>query len=923
MIRDPIQFLSVLALIIFFSCKSDTIDLSGKWQVELERSGALIDTGSLEYSMGGPIELPGSLAEAGYGSKTVGADYGILTPTYKFTGTAVYKRDIEIPNYWSEKEIELMLERVLWESRVYVDGQEMSTCDALGTPHLHRLGRLRPGNHRLEIRVNNQMVHNIGDKGHAYGAYMQSIWNGIVGKMELRSYDLVRITRIRTFPDIENDELRIECEIKSNEVVEGDMEVKISDLMGREVLPVFTSRMKLSPGIKVYEIKIQGKGQLKRWSEFEPEVYLLEASIRSGNHADTHTIEFGFCQVSHDGVHVLVNGAPVFLRGNLDCVQFPLSGYPATDLEDWMRIFKIYKDYGLNHVRFHSWCPPEAAFQAANRLGIYVQAESSMWIDSWMGVDMVERGRPEMDTQGHPQGLGRGDQDADAFVVAEMNRMIDWYGNHPSFIMFCIGNELGSSDFDTLGTWIRDLKAKDPRRLYAASTARKVTPYCDFAVTHHYPVIGKVRQHLVNHLDWDYEEQYRRTPVPTVAHEIGQWPVYPDWDEIEKYTGVLRPRNLQELSEIALANGVKDQDSLFKLASGKLSQLLYKDEIESFLRTPSCGGFQLLSMQDYIGQGEALIGWLDSFYDSKGITAPESFRNHCSNVVPLVKMPRYVFKAGDSLVMDVLLYQYDRYPLQEAMVKWQLENGDGKSYLTGSFDPIDYPQGMLHNVGELALLLPSLNVATQLRLQIWVENTAFKNDWPVWIYPQLPDEDAGNVFITDDLDKAYERLDQRGGKVLLLAHKLGTPSNERLAAWRPLYWSASFFPGQNIETLGMLIQCDHPVFDQFPTEYHANWQWWSICKGARGFILDDIAPGVQPMIQPVSDFHFSHKIGSLFECKTGNGSMVVCGYDVGTENSHRPEVAQLRYSILEYMNGPAFDPTDSIDFETLDKMFKQ
>ena len=149
------------------------------------------------------------------------------------------------------------------------------------------------------------------------------------------------------------------------------------------------------------------------------------------------------------------------MRGNLDCLHFPLTGYPSCDIQEWERIFRIYKSYGLNHVRFHSWCPPEAAFTAADRIGIYIQAEV-LWIDWWMSV--VRKERPEMTTRGLPKGLGH-NPSADKFVPEELQRMIEAYGNHPSFTMLCIGNELGNSNFDIMQQWIKSLQEKDPRRL--------------------------------------------------------------------------------------------------------------------------------------------------------------------------------------------------------------------------------------------------------------------------------------------------------------------------------------------------------------------------------------------------------------------------------------------------------------------------
>ncbi len=347
---------------------------------------------------------------------------------------------------------------------------------------------------------------------------------------------------------------------------------------------------------------------------------------------------------------ILINGKVAYMRGNLDCVHFPLTGYPSCDEKDWIRIFKKYKAYGLNMVRFHSWCPPEAAFRAADKLGIYIQAEI-VWIDWWM-TDPPED-RPEMYTKG----LGK-NPSADKFVQAAMKRISEAYGNHPSFVFFCIGNELGNSDFNIMQDWMRKIKKNDPRRLYSVSTARKIMPVDDYNITHNIPGIGRTYANSLNKTGAGLEKNYSRANVPIIAHEVGQFPVYPEWKEIEKYTGVLRARNLAGFQKVVEKTGIADQDEDFHKASGALQQLLYKNLIENILLAPSSPGFTLLSMQDCQGQGEALVGWLDTFWDSKGITTPEAFSAHCNAVVPLIQTNSFTYTHNDTIKLKAEVANY-------------------------------------------------------------------------------------------------------------------------------------------------------------------------------------------------------------------------------------------------------------------------
>ena len=899
----------VIGLLVGACNPSDQlIDLSGEWVVRLG------DPNGPEY----PINLPGTTDEARIGELNQDTAYGILSREYEFMGKAWYSREITIPKSWEGMSVQLFLERVLWESQVFIDEKPGNKQDGLGTPHLHDLGKIKPGKHLLTVQVDNEMMHNIGDKGHAYGEYMQSIWNGIVGRIELRAYPDIRIEGIKTFPDPERNSVEVRLAL-SAACDDALVTLKIKPKNGRRTI---ISESFVSQGDTV-RFSLHPNTRLLDWDEFQPNLYELEAILKSGNQVHRQTTTFGMTKVSRDEHHIWLNGKKIFLRGNLDCIHFPSTGYPSTEKQDWLRIFKIYQDYGLNHVRFHSWCPPEAAFEAADELGIYIQAEASVWIDWWMGTDMVSRGRPEMETKGHPQGIGRGDEDADAFIRAEMNRVIEAYGNHPSFLLFCIGNELGTSDFNLMGQWIRELKEMDPRRLYAASTARTITEWCEYSATHSVPGIGGVRQRLLPATNWDYEDRYSQALVPIIAHEVGQWPVYPVWEEIGKYQGVLKPRYLEQLANLAIRNGVANRDSLYRKASGALSALLYKDEIESFMRTASCGGFQLLSMQDYIGQGEALIGWLDSFYDQKGNLDPETARQFLNEVVPLAELPGYWFRQTDTVDIPVRLFQFSADQLVHQIISWSLKNDLGEAVFSGSFDPSDYSRGEVLPVGKIVVQIPDDLPPGRYQLDILLNGTAYHNSWPVWIYPKEVPLNKNEVMIANEWNDSIAAEIQAGAKVLLIANQIGNPEYTTAAAWKPLYWSASFFPGQAIETLGSVVQQDHPALRDFASDPFTSWNWYRLCQEARCFDLKDFPIDFRPIVEPVSDFHYCRRLGSLFELSLGSGKLLVCGYNVVDNPNHHPEINQLLNSLLTYMNSADFNPSFKASVDLLDRMFNR
>lgn len=897
-------------------CQNNIISLNGEWEVRLDPESESLKNCQAEIKTSGKIDLPGSLAEYGFGCKTTGSDFGILTPEFKYIGKALYTREIKIPEKWKNKEVVVMLERVLWESRIFIDGIALSRQDALGTPHLHKLGKIAPGKHKITIQVDNEMIHNIGDKGHAYGEYTQSIWNGIVGRMEMIAKDPVHIESVRIFPDIKTNHLKVEITPNKNYSPEIDLNYEIHSI--QENKTILAGKEKISfNNSGITQLSILTKNKLQKWSEFNPETYLLKLKLEANEFSDEYETEFGFYEVSQDGTKILINGNPVFLRGNLDCVHFPLTGYPSCKVEDWERIFRIYKDYGLNHARFHSWCPPEAAFIAANRVGIYLQAEASIWIDWWMSVDNTERGRPEMNTKGFPKGLGY-DPPRDSFVVAEMNRVVDVYGNHPSFTLFCIGNELGNSDFDVMKKWVADLKEKDNRRLYAVSTAREITDVDDYSATHNILRVGRTRGLNGPRTDWDFEETYGKMNIPIIAHEIGQWPVYPRWSEIKKYTGVLKARNLQEFKNQAEKNGIAEQGNDFANASGALNQIMYKYETESFLRTKSCAGVQLLSMQDYQGQGEALIGWLDCHWESKGITTPEKFRQHFTTTVPLLRMEKFVWQNNEIFSAQAQIAHHGQNPLN-ARCTWKILNEKNSVIAQSIFAEKQLDLGSLTDLGEIRFNLSEIEKAEKFTVSIKVDKTDFENSWDFWVYPRkLPAISENDILVVDEInDVALQKLED-GAKVLLLAGQLGNEKTSVYAHFYPLYWSLTFFPGQGKTCIGLLLDEENPAFKHFPTSFHSDWQWETISEDAKGFVLNDLPASYRPVAQPVDDFHRNNKIGSVFELKVGKGKLLVCGYNL---NSELPVARQLKYSLLNYMNSPDFNPGQQVEKNWLKTKF--
>ena len=143
-----------------------------------------------------------------------------------------------------------------------------------------------------------------------------------------------------------------------------------------------------------------------------------------------------------EGQHFYANGHQLFLRGRHDACVWPLTGHVAMDIDSWREYFGTCEAYGLNHVRFHSWCPPEAAFAAADEYGIILQPELPFWGD-FNDKDSVLM----------------------KFLHKEGENILRTYGHHPSFRMFALGNELWGN-IDKMAEFISDFRQIAPDKVY-------------------------------------------------------------------------------------------------------------------------------------------------------------------------------------------------------------------------------------------------------------------------------------------------------------------------------------------------------------------------------------------------------------------------------------------------------------------------
>ena len=850
-----------------------SIDLSGEWKVNLLQNGKQSDAMK--------VVLPGTLDDASIGEANSlepmlqKPQLSRLTRKHSFIGTAIYQRDIYITHEMAAQPLQLLFERVMWRSRLAIDGRDIGQMqESLVAPHHFLINDgLTEGRHTLTLTIDNSKLHDISvdNLAHSYTNDTQIMWNGVLGRMELNIQPF--ISDVQVYPDIDHQQAIVK--VKTN--VTKKEPTLLFMLDGRTVKPVKT-------GPDEYLLPIS---DMRLWSEFQPHLYAFTVTPLAASHAPlaSKTVTFGMRSFKAQGNRLLINGQPTFLRGTLECCIFPLTGTPPTDERGWMKVFTTAREYGLNHLRFHSWCPPEAAFRVADKMGFYCQVELPNWSLTVNKDSATAR-----------------------FLYNEFDNIIRHYGNHPSLCIISCGNE-PQPDFDFLNKLTHYMKSQDPRHLYVTSTftfekghGTHQEPEDDIFITQ-WTDNGWVRgqgvfDERVPDFKSDYREAARNITVPLISHEIGQYSVYPNINEIEKYTGVLDPLNFKAIRNDLQRKGLIDKAGDYLQASGRLAAILYKEEIERAMKTPQQSGFQLLDLHDFPGQGTALVGLLDAFWDSKGLIEPQRFREFCAPVVPLAQFEKAVWQSDETFTAQIDIANYGPTPVDGKTVSWQLTSPFGHIYSQGTGR-------------QVSISLNKVERAQRLEFIVSIDSTPWRNRWSIWVYPEVTMPASKQLVVTADIDEAAKAL--RKGKKVLFSPQTATIRGLE-GKFLPVFWSPVHFPRQ-AGTMGLLCDPRHPALSHFPTDAHSDWQWWRLVKRSRVLVLDSIAP-VTPIVESVDNFVNNRRLAQVFEAKVGKGSLLFSSIDLLTDGQ-LPELRQLRYSLMHYMMSSEFHPANSISEDDL------
>lgn len=975
--------------------------ISGTWQLRLDKEMEGIDKAYFSAPcFDDEITLPTSTSEAKCGEKNNEKNEGYLTDHYSFEGYAWYGLDISIDEQEANSLAKLTLERTRY-TRVWLDGKEIDNeaainSDSFCAPHYYMLGKMSVGAHRLVVLVDNCKDHYAIGGGHMTSPDTQTNWNGILGEISIDfTRDYYLLSEI-TYPSIDEKSVDIEIELCGEYLDEisrrnfafsvpnltADIRVKctqmkIKEKYSYEIETVGHIRdvrgIKLEKSLKnrdgFYSINLVLPEEIRLWDEYNPNVYIVDYTLKREKEVVANSsVRFGFREFSHEHLTMKCNDTEIFLRGTHDGLIYPMTGYAPMDLDAWVRTYGISKDYGFNHYRYHTCVPPKAAFEAADYLGIYVQPELPLW-GSIYDEDDEKYNAVE-----------------DSYVRAEGYRILDAFGNAPSFFAMSMGNELWGSK-ERIDEFVAGYKEYDNRHLYTQGSNNhqfvpSVQEHDDFfanvrfdkdrlfrgsyaACDKPYGFVQTTRPDAcVNYDDVIIPKTTNKTnnsegketitiqygtgtkeveasdsgevfipDVPVVSHEVGQYEMMPDFSTIKKYKGVLSPENLLVFQERLRLCGLLDRADLFFKASAKLAFDCYKRELEAAHRSKNLSGYQILDFKDFTGQGTALVGMMDPFLESKGIMTQAEIKTFNCDAVLLPEIKDFVIRGGQKLVVPIKLRYYRPTGIDRITVTatWLSKNNPLRNVNMQTFELNSSVSGRgLFELGEIDLSVPKTEGNEIYSLVVRIKNTDISNGYEFFIYEPTAIKEATRAVVTSEYSEMAASLE--AGKNVLYFPDKPNPLRVIEGDYCSDFWCYTMFrqisesvnkPVAN-GTMGLLIDEKHMALRDFATRDYSTPQWYEMAEHTKLMILDGIKnEPVMPIVEMVDNIERNHNLGLIFEFTVDQGKLLVCMADLPELMKEREHLVHLYNSLVSYVDSANFVPKSSTDMTVIKTLFDE
>ncbi len=786
----------------------------------------------------------------------------------------------------------------------------------------------------------------------------QTNWNGILGECSMYTRPQNFIDSLRVYPRAVKKEEKnkaggylldvcvelapgakeiykdTKIVLQSEALAAGELEntqmlTEIISCSGEELAEAGTDKQENAKIVEIWFHNLPLRKNVKLWDEDEGNLYEVVATLDcgmpaedGGDSTDEYRTCFGIRSFGDNGSgRLALNGRAIFLRGEANCAEYPETGHTPMTIPEWKEILLKYRSYGINCVRFHSHCEPEAAFAAADELGMLLQPELSHW---------------------DPKDAF-GTEESYRYYRAELVDLLKTYANHPSFVMLTLGNELQAQDEgrERMRELVRTAKRMDPTRLYANGSnafygEEGCDPESDFYTSQsckdvvirgtfsgmrgylneNYPSTDRTYDEAMAEIRKEYQK-------PVFSFEVGQFEVLPDFEELESFHGISDPVNLKLIKKRVEERGLLPTWEKYVEATGELSRLAYREEIEAAMRTRELSGISLLGLQDFPGQGTALVGMMNSHLEPKPypFARPERFREFFTESRIFVKMPRYTHEEGEHLTAEVEVANFGKESITGEL-GWTLgyrdcavNSGRGELRCGRADRQKNCPPGTYTSLGRLDIPLEVKGVSAALILTVSIGDCT--STYPVWVYQKTSPECPKNVYETRVFDEQTRAVLQNGGRVYLSpdADKESLPYSIK-TQFTTDFWSVGTFADQE-GGMGQLIDTEHPIFKEFPTDFHTDWQWW-IMATKRAVILPH---PMKTIITEMDSYAFLRPMAQMIEFRCLKGKVLLSTMELHKSQQY-PEARALQTAIYEYLSGEDFEPSEEIAEEELSMLVR-
>ena len=373
-----------------------------------------------------------------------------------------YRRIINIPDSWDGKQVIAHFGSVTSNIYLYVNGQYVGYAeDAKVAAEFDITPYLKKGDNLIAFQTFRWCD----------GSWCedQDFWrlSGVARDSYLYARDAaVHLTNIKITPDLQNGYedgvVQIYAEVKGQPVIE----YKLLNHNGIEIIKSDANFKKRVNGTAQFTIK-----NVKKWSAEDPYLYTLVATVKDqkGNIVEVVPQKVGFRKVEIVNSQLLVNGKPVLIKGADRHEMDPDGGY-VVSRERMIQDIKIMKRLNINAVRTCHYPDDPVWYDLCDEYGLYVTAEANQESHGFGYGNDAEAKKPEFAKQ----------------ILERNQHNVEMYFNHPSVIVWSLGNETVNGDnFIAAYKWIKEQDKSRPVQFeQAGRTGENTDIFCPMYYSH-------------------------------------------------------------------------------------------------------------------------------------------------------------------------------------------------------------------------------------------------------------------------------------------------------------------------------------------------------------------------------------------------------------------------------------------------------